>query len=343
MRAQLPWIGYERLSGLWAGSSLRMFWHWWLKQLRDCLPGKWQRHSVEHIYHWPLAAPPDPPATAVQAVLVLQPDQALLRTLTLPLAANSALDNVLAYELDRFTPLRPDQAHHVVHRRAVMAGRLHVTIVAVRRDHMAQWLETFAEHGISLSRIDLLDNNGRRIGVQLLPAKTGQGGKRPGSRRLLVLALGLIILLLVGALMTLQSRESFLASRTVEVNARRAQVAELQGMRRELEQVTGSEMYLLNLKQRQTSRSLLLADLSTCLPQDTWLQSLQINREGQVDLAGFSSNPSSLISQIKRCPRLVDAQYQGVIQPDAVAGKDRFYMRAHLSRGDQDVSVTVSP
>ena len=342
MRAQLPWIGMQQLINRWRGSGLRRAWQWWLGQLSACLPEHWTRKPAEQLYQWPLAEPPTPPAGSVQAVLLLQPDQALVHCLTLPLAARHSLHNVLAFELDRFTPLPAERVHYRVHSTRLSAGRLHVTLVVVRREHMSQWLDTFSRHGIALARIDLLNDQGQRLGTQLLPDDALQTSTGSG-RRWLWAGAGLLVLMWVAMALTLHDREQVLASRTLEVAQQRAAASELLGLRRDLEQAGGAERYLDDLKQQQPTRALLLAELSACLPASTWLQSLQINKQGQVDLAGFSADASSLINQIKQCPHLTDAQYQGIIQPDAVSGKDRFYLRAQASRGVEHAALTIGP
>ena len=49
-----------------------------------------------------------------QVRLVLTPEQALLKTITLPLATEENLREVVGFELDRHTPFTPDQAYYDV-------------------------------------------------------------------------------------------------------------------------------------------------------------------------------------------------------------------------------------
>jgi general secretion pathway protein L len=342
MRVQLPWIGIERLVNNWRGSIMCRAWHWWLGQLRSCLPERWTRPPAEQIYSWPLTDSRLPLPESRQAVLLLQPDQALMHSLTLPLAARNSLDTVLAFELDRFTPFRPEQVHHVVHAKSVRAGRLHVTLTVVRREQMAQWLSAFSARGITLARIDLLNEEGQRLGTQLIPADASHAPQQR-TRRWLYGMVAMLVMMVAAMEWMLHDREQALAALTLHVNHQREEVAGLQELRRELQQAGDAESYLDNLKQEQPPRSLLLAELSACLPSTTWLQSLQINKQGQVDLAGFSADPGSLITQVKQCPHLSDPQYQGIILPDADSGKDRFYLRAQVSKGVEHASLTVGP
>lgn len=343
MRAQLPWIWHRQITPRWRGSWAQRAWYWWIAQLRDCLPRRWNRQSPEHLYHWPLAVAPMPPSSARRAVLLLQPEQALQQTLTLPAAAGRDLNGMLAFELDRFTPLRADQAYYAVRRHGVSDGRLRLTLVCVRREHLHAWLEAYRQHGIELTAVDVLDAQGQRVGINLLPDAAAQGKRGQGRGLSQGLAVLCVLLMLAAMALTLHNREVAVATRAAQVQQQRAEVAQLQALSADLQRSADSARYLTDLKQAQPARALLLSELSACLPADSWLQSLQINAEGQVDLAGLSSNAGGLIVQVKRCAHLEDVQYQGIIQPDPASGKDRFYLRAQVAKGGEHGADPVAP
>jgi general secretion pathway protein L len=275
-------------------------------------------------------------------VLLLEPDQVLQRTLMLPAAADRDLPSLLAFELDRFTPLSAAQAYYATRRDAVIAARLHLTLVCVRREHLHGWLAAYRQHGIDLAVIDALDALGQRVGVNLLP-DAGPGRLGQGRRLSLGLAALCLLLTVTAMALLLHNRQMAVAVRAAQVQQQRAEVAQLQALSGELQRAVDSARYLTDLKQAQPARALLLAELSTCLPTDSWLQSLQINPEGQVDLAGLSSNASGLILQMRRCAHLANVQYQGIIQPDPGSGKDRFYLRAQVAKGGGHVAELLSP
>lgn len=332
----------KQIPARWRGSLAQRAWHWWSQQLLDCVPARLMRRTAEQHFQWPLTADPVVEPNR-RPVLLLRPEQALLQQVSLPVAAAQDLDGLLAYELDRFTPFDTGQAHHVVRRDGVNAGRLRLTLVTVRRDRLATWLADFARHGISLERIDLLDEQGERCGLNLLPDTSSRPWSRRRSRLFAALGVLAVSLAYAGMATTLQDRETAVQQRTAEVQALRAQAAELPGLRQALGQAGSATRALTSLKQNQATYALLLAGLSACLPQDTWLQSLQINREGQVDLAGFTAQASGLINRMKDCPHLTDVRYQGIIQPDATSGKDRFYVRARLTREQSHAVSSVGP
>jgi general secretion pathway protein L len=342
MRAQLLLSLSKQLPGHWRGSVAQGAWQWWTAQLRSCLPRHWLHDTPEQCYPWPIQGIPVHRGLNQRAVLLLRPDQVLQHTLTLPLTAGRDLDKLLSYELDRFTPFQPEQVHHVVRREGVAAGRLSATLVLVRRDHLAVWVADYAEHAVTFDRVDVMDSHGEPQGLNLLPMDAVSSMRRGGRS---IAAWLLLIAVSAGVIMTLtlQRQQSAVQQRVAEVQALRAQVAELQSMRQTLAQTGSTARQLTLLKQGQATTAQLLAELSRCLPVDSWLQSLQVNKEGQVDLAGLSAHASSLIIQMKSCPSLVDVRYQGIIQPDTASGKDRFYIRAQLRRGPDHAVYADSP
>ena len=320
----------------WHSGPLRRFLRGWAQELRACLPPRLRhwllRDPLRAYVHWPLADTLAEVPAQARVVLLLPPEQVLVHRLGLPLAAARDLDSVLAFELDRFTPFRPEQVRYVARREGVTGGQLQVTLALLPRERLDTCLATCRQRGLAVASVDVRAANGQGMGLELLEPL--QRSRQRHWPRQLGLGLALLCgLLLVACMQTwLHQREAALASMRSEVQALRAQTAQLQGLRQELADTLGSSAYLSQLKLAQPARAMILSELTACLPLDTWLQTLQVNAQGQVDLSGFSARASSLINSLKGCPHLVDPQYQGIIQPDQDSGKDRFYLRAQLRR-----------
>lgn len=337
MRAVTLWLWQERLKGRWHGSPAQAFFHAWGRELLASLPaalrrGLQPRRAPRHC-PWPLPAQPAAAAMGERVILDLPAGLVLTQRLALPLAAARDLLQVMQFELDRFTPFTPDQVHYVLRREAVDAEQLWVTLALVRREWLQQCLAQCSESGLVLDGIEVLDAQGLPTGLDLLP-RTHQA-VASGRGRYLVPGLALLCLVLALALpaVWLHNRGTAVAAMHAEVQALRQQAGEVAALRTSLDAAQGAAQFLGKRRQVQPGRALLLSELTACLPADTWLQSLEVHADGQVDLAGFSARASALIGQIKGCPHLVDAQYQGVIQPDEASGRDRFYMRAR-ARGE---------
>ncbi len=75
----------------------------------------------------------------------------------------------------------------------------------------------------------------------------------------------------------------------------------------------------------------ILRELTTILPNDTYLQSYRCV-DGLLTISGFSSSASDLIPKLEKSPLLKDVVAKGVIYKDASVGKERFTFEARLEK-----------
>lgn len=326
----------ERLRAQWPASALRAFLHAWGHELLDSLPSRLQRllrpSGAPRLFSWPL---PDDIAPGSRGVLMLPSDAVLLHRLTLPLAAARDLAQVMTFELDRFTPFTAEQVYYAVRREGIVGEYVRVSLAVVRREFLDQCLERCEASGVGLEAVDVTDEQGRPMGMNLLPGNYAAGINHNSRGAVLTLGLICAALALAIPLLWIHNRETALVAMQAEVQTLRGQAAEVTAQRSAWDQSRNALQFLLERRVSQPSRAQLLSELTRCLPVDTWLQSLEMNADGQVDMSGLSKHASALIGQIKGCSHLADAQFQGVIQPDPASGRERFYLRARV-RGEVD-------
>ena len=87
--------------------------------------------------------------------------------------------------------------------------------------------------------------------------------------------------------------------------------------------------FLSDKKRNSPLTDALLDDLTRRLPEDTYLERLQIEN-GQVQLQGQAKEAAKLISLLSNSTCLGDPRLQGQIQPDPRTGKERFQITADL-------------
>jgi general secretion pathway protein L len=327
------------LTRRWHGSLLQVGWRLWLKELRGCLPAWLSLHDIpEHRYHWPLTEPVAKPPGEVRQVLVLAPSAVLLQTLQLPLAAARNLSTVVGYELDRFTPFEAGQLYFVARQERRTATHVQVTLVAILRARLDQILVDCAGLGLQPHAVDV-----NAMGIDLLPAplRPRQRPAGKGLQRSLPWLCG--ALLIAAMLLWLNDRQRVLDVMHEQVQQQKAQVAEIQRLRQQLLNTRGAAQYLIRRKSAQPPLAALLNELTACLPADTWIDQLDVNHGADVSFSGQSAKASALITRIKACHSLENAQFEGVIQPDAQTGKDQFSLRAHLHQEAADAPTTDTP
>ncbi len=330
---------FEPLAQRWRGSLLQQGWHLWLKELHGCLPAWLRRQELpERRYHWPLTAPLDPVPDNLRQVLVLAPSAVLVQSLQLPLAATRNLTTVVGYELDRFTPFDADQLYFVARQERRTPTHLKVTLVAILRERLDQILHDCAVLGLRPHQVDV-----QGVGVDLLPAplRPRQRTAGKGLQRSLPWLCG--ALLMAAMLLWLNDRQRVLDVMHARVQQQKAEVAHVQRLRQQLLNTRGAAQYLIRRKSAQPPLAALLNELTICLPADTWIDQLEITDGASVSFSGQSAKASALITRIKACHSLEDAQFEGVIQPDAQTGKDQFSLRAHLHQEANDAPTPDTP
>ena len=326
----------EPIARHWRGSLLQQGWRLWLAELRACVPsGLARREPPEQIHHWPLPAPVASDST--RQVLMLGADAVLLQRVQLPLAAGRNLNAVVGYELDRYTPFEADQLYFVARQERRTSTHLEVTLVAILRERLDQILSDCTALGLHPHRVDAAN-----LGIDLLPPPLRPRQRPPGMglQRSLPWLCG--ALLIAAMLLWLNDRQRVIDAMHASVQQQKAEVAEVHALRQQLLNTRGAAQYLTRRKLAQPPLAALLNDLTTCLPADTWLDQLDV-KDGEISLSGQSAKASALITRIKGCRSLENAQFEGVIQPDARTGKDQFALRAHLRQEAADAPIPHTP
>lgn len=328
----------------WRGSLLQQGWRLWLKELRGCLPRWLSLHDIpDRLYHWPLTAAVPPVVGEVRQVLLLAPQAVLMQTLRLPPATARNLSTVVGYELDRFTPFDADQLYFVARQERRMPTHVDVTVVAILRERLDQILSDCAALGLQPHAVDVQDAGGNALGVDLLPPPLRRR-QRPAGKGLQRSLPWLCGALMIGAMVLwLDDRQRVLEAMQQSVREQKAQVADVQALRQQLLNTRGAAQYLIRRKMAQPPLSALLNELTACLPPDTWLDQLEVSDGAEVSFSGQNAKASALITRIKGCRSLENAQFEGVIQPDAQTGKDQFSLRAHLHQEAADAPTPDTP
>ncbi|CRM63382.1 MULTISPECIES: type II secretion system protein GspL [Pseudomonas] len=343
LTARLQWLT-EPITQRWRGSLLQLGWRLWLKELRGCLPAWLSLQDIpEHCYRWPLTAPVAKPAGEARQVLLLAPDAVLVQTLQLPPAAARNLATVVGYELDRYTPFDAAQLYFVARQERRTPTHVHVTLVAILRERLDPILNECAALGLHPHAVDVDAGTGTPMGIDLLPAplRPRQRPEGKGLQRSLPWLCGALVI--AAMLLWLNDRQRVLEAMQHSVREQKAQVAEVQALRQQLLTTRGAAQYLIRRKAAQPPLSALLNELTACLPSDTWIDQLEVNDGADVSFSGQSAKASALITRIKNCHSLENAQFEGVIQPDAQTGKDQFSLRAHLHQEAADAPTTDTP
>jgi len=279
----------------------------------------------------------DAGAASVPRWLMLDAGQVLRPQLPVPASAEPRLREMMVHEIDRQTPFAAEQVSFEprVIARDPATRQLRVELVVLPLSRLQALLERLGPLAAGLAGVDVIASDGSALGVNLLPA--AQRMQRGGRGRLLHLGLVAAVLAIVFASLwiTLGNRESAHEAWTGRVQQAQREAREARKLRSALQDSVRAANFLA--KQRATQPTVLeiIADLTHRLPDDTWLEKIQVN-SGNVTLIGVSGHATALVGVLQDSSLIHRPTLTGSVQADPRTGKERFTLTAVIAGSEAE-------
>ncbi|TNJ35553.1 PilN domain-containing protein [Arenimonas terrae] len=268
---------------------------------------------------------------AIPAWLLLPSANVLRRSLSLPTAAEPRLREVLAFELDRQTPFSADQVSHQgrVLSRDPATQQMQVELLVLPRARLEAELHALGPLAEGLAGVDAIEPDGRRLGLNLLPAGRREQGRDPVRRLNALLALVAGAALLGALLLTLHNRSERLEDLRRQVAQATDDARQARQVRNQLQISAQAANFLATSRASRPTMLELLDDLSRRIPDDTSLDKLAVN-EGKLVMVGQSRAAPALVGLLQASPLLSGPALSGAVQADPRSGRDRFTLTADV-------------
>jgi Tfp pilus assembly protein PilN len=144
-----------------------------------------------------------------------------------------------------------------------------------------------------------------------------------------ILGLAILVLLLgLGFHRTIQNR-ILLRSLDNQILLLKIPVEKAQSYRNQADELQRRIQSIEELLRSRDRNLEVLRELTTILPPDTYLNSYS-NRDGNIQIGGYSGSPYDLIPKLEESPLLKDVIQRGSILRDNQTGKDRFSLEMKL-------------
>jgi general secretion pathway protein L len=310
---------------------IREFFVWWFAQLLDLLPQR-LRQSAFSAADGLVITPIGPLAPGVEAVIVhlrrngretpvgqfplgarslletprspggttvlcLGEADVLGKTITLPLAAERELRQVLAFEMDRETPFGAEELYWNYRIAATdrQNGRLTVRLSLLPKGNLDPLLADLAQSNLHPTRVEIGSGPDRGF---YLPLHGDASRARPVYTRLLWPAAATCAVLLLAAIVTPFARQELtLATLDRKVVTGRAAAAEADGLRQEIDRLSGTAGFVDSERDKAGRPLMALAAATRTLPDDTYLTEMEL-RQRKVTLSGRSAAAARLIGAL---------------------------------------------
>jgi general secretion pathway protein L len=242
-----------------------------------------------------------------EIVLRLQPREVIQTRLSVPAAAGDVLDAVVRNQIERLAPWPADKALFAYEAAPSPDGSptLDVRLAVAARSLVEGLVAELAALGFSPGVVDFGTDASAEPRLNLLAARVAED-RRTGRRVLSYVGLACLAAVLAGALGTVG-----VVQETRELDALNARLASLQekaGAQLPSQASARRQAWLAAQRRAQPSMAVMLEALSRALPDDTWLNRLEVE-QGTVRLAGNASNASALIGQIEASGHFADVQF----------------------------------
>lgn len=282
----------------------------------------------------------DPQALAgpgAERVVRLSPEDVVSASVVLPSATEENLREVLAFEMDRYTPFRAEQVYYDyrIAARDREHGKLRVQLFATPRERLDPILETLGRWGLAPLAVEVREAREEGAAppasVNLLPRgqrARGSGARSGWNRALAAAAAGLVIAAV--AIPLVHKARLVETLRSDVADARRA-AETVQSMRARLEESIEEVTFLTDRKHALPAVIDLLDALTRLLPDDTWLLRFEL-REDRMKIQGESPAASNLISLIESSDLFRDPSFVAPVTQNPRSGQERFVITARIVR-----------
>ena len=269
--------------------------------------------------------------------LVLPRESALLRTATLPLAAEEAVRDAVGFELDRLTPLSHEQACFDcrVIGRDTSAQALELELAASARAPIENRVAKLRELGASVLGVGVEGDVGvARVPFNLLAAEARD---IPAASRAVFAArlLAVAVAALASAALIFplwQKREAFIELQP-RLDRAKASADVAERLAKEIERLADEHNFLVTRKQGNYPAVVLLEDLSRMLPDTTWVQQLDIKagpKIRELQVAGETGSSSQLVEILEKSVSLANVSFKSPLTKGVTPGTERFLLAAEI-------------
>lgn len=314
------------------------FMRWWLGELSAMVPA-WIRPAELGVASFLLV-----PLVQVEAkrgqieneaqrpLALTVPAQSVLRkTLTLPLATEENLRQVLEFQMDQLTPFPAGQVYFGFRLigRDFDRGQLTVEFLATPRDAIDAAIKSLVISGVVVRAVFAEDLLAEGNLVNLLPLGLGTAPSvlRYGAN-LWLAALVVLLALSAMALPILVKREAVIQMLPwVDKGKKAAETVD--GVRRDLEARVNQYNYLLEKRQENPTVIQTLEELTRVLPDDTWVQTLDIKGK-ELLIQGETGSSVKLIGLFEHSSIFRDASFRSSLTAGQASKTEHYQLALQI-------------
>lgn len=270
-------------------------------------------------------------------IIRLARQDGIQKELALPVAAKENLYQVVAYELDRYTPFKADQVYFAVKPLDVVnePGQIRVNLVIATREFIDTLSEDITAMGMvplytdyELAANNLEQNYGYyNLSRDILRQRTKK------TPRLIHSALITAVCILLAAVIALPVWFQYQTVKALELKAGALEkdARKVKVLQSAIDAVIDETRQLINEKSVKPSMIEMLNTLSALIKDDTWLSYVQYS-DGHLQMQGESPAASTLIAVLEASELFANARFVSPVTQDSISKLERFQITVDVTK-----------
>jgi general secretion pathway protein L len=275
--------------------------------------------------------------TNANIILRLTGQDAIQKELGLPAAAKENLYQVVAYELDRYTPFKPEQVYFAVKPMAGVnePGQIKVMLILTTRETLDGLYEDIKALGFTPLLADYKGsaNNLEQLydSYNLLPERLRQ--KTAKVPRLIHTALITLTCLLLAAVIVMPVWFEYQTVNALQLKADSLEkdAKKVKALQKDIDAVIDETRQLIAEKSTTPDVIEILNTLSSLIKDDTWLNYAQYS-DGHLQMQGESPAASTLIAVLEASELFVNARFVSPVTQDSISKLERFQITVDVAK-----------
>lgn len=362
------------MSALSNNLNIREFFAWWVRELASIFPGKkttaansvaqgitadlnrsessliWddvdktvscgKRFSAETAIEKYRSALYENKKLAVNICNIRVSEKHILRkTITLPLATEENINNVISYEMDRYTPFKNEDVYFDVkiQERNKAENKLTILLSVIRRSLLDKVLQFASELEMSIGTI-YAESQTEDESIERLAFIDGmKGARNQGKKSSVNKFLGVLLVILSLCALSIPIIKNYWNAHRYEAELANieGEVGKAREVLKQYKEIKKNADYLQTLNANNTSAIELLNDITRVTPDDTSLIRFSLE-ESVVRLQGLSSSASNLLSILDSSESFSEVRFVAPVTQDAKTGRENFTLEIKLPNKGQD-------
>ncbi len=354
--------------------DFKVFWRWWMRELSFLIPENIRRWVSEQqgylllsptspnlltltyvnennarfianlqrnelgIAQFKKILADDERLSKAKALLRLSGQEAITRELLLPLAAKENLRQVVAYELDKYTPFTAEQVYFAVkinENDSKDTGFINVQVSLSPKEVVDALCEDISAMGIALVYMDYqnelthdinIDNKANLLPEQFRP-------KVANTPRLIHAGLISMVCCLLVMVMVLPLWFNYqtVAKLTDKINTIEKEAKKIKALQADIDSVIDKTQKLIDEKNASPMMVDILNTLSTLIDDRTWLAYLQYS-EHHLQIQGESPSASTLIGVLESSEIFTKARFVSPVTQNNINKLERFQITVDTTK-----------